>query len=180
MFNCETEGVEYVSEIKNVDVKKYDVSEITLSATYEISVYATKSGYDNSETATATLCWIDVEPKTEGITNGIANVRALPLLIQTNGSTLTVSGADDGTPITVYSINGTEAGSAISQNGEVTIPTTLQSGSAAIVKVGNKSVKVVVKWTRGDRFRESLKPKTAQLLQSGWVLLFIRNLPLEK
>ena len=132
MFNCETEGVEYVSEIKNVDVKKYDVSEITLSATYEISVYATKSGYD-------------IEPKTEGITNGIANVRALPLLIQTNGSTLTVSGADDGTPITVYSINGTEAGSAISQNGEVTIPTTLQSSSAAIVKVGNKSVKVVVK-----------------------------------
>ena len=81
----------------------------------------------------------------EGITNIVANVHTLPLLIQTNGSAMTVSGADDGTPVSVYSINGTEAGSAISQNGEVTIPTTLQSGSAAIVKVGNKSVKVVVK-----------------------------------
>jgi hypothetical protein len=144
-FTCATEGVEFVSEITDADIKKYNGATISLTATYNISVYATKSGYDNSETATATLCWIDVEPKTEGITNTVANVRALPLLIQNNGSTLTVSGADDGTPISVYSINGTEAGSAISQKGIATIPTTLQSGSAAIVKVGNKSVKVVMK-----------------------------------
>ena len=144
-FTCATEGVEFVSEITDTDIKKYNGATISLTATYRISVYATKSGFDNSETATATLCWIDVEPKTEGITNTVANVRALPLLIQNNGSTLTVSGADDGTPIIVYSLNGTEAGSAISQNGAATIPTTLQSGSAAIVKIGNKSIKVVVK-----------------------------------
>lgn len=144
-FSCETDGVEYVSELKDVDIKKFYVSEISLSATYEISVYATKLGYDNSETTTATLCWIDVEPKTEGITNIAANVRALPVMIQNNGSTLTVSGADDGKRISVYSINGTQAGSAISQNGAATIPTTLQSGSAAIVKIGDKSIKVVMK-----------------------------------
>ena len=144
-FSCETDGVEYVSELKDVDIKKFYVSEISLSATYEISVYATKLGYDNSETTTATLCWIDVEPKTEGITNIAANVRALPVMIQNNGSTLTVSGADDGKRISVYSIHGTQAGSAISQNGAATIPTTLQSGSAAIVKIGDKSIKVVMK-----------------------------------
>ena len=144
-FNCETEGTTCQYTITDDDIKSGSANEIQLGVTYRISVYATKSGYDDSETATATLCWIDVEPKTEGITNGVANVRALPLLILTNGSSLTVSGADDGTPITVYSINGTEAGSAISQNGVATIPTTLQTGSAAIVKFGNKSVKVVVK-----------------------------------
>lgn len=144
-MSCATEGVKYVTDITDADIKKYNDATITLTATYNISVYATKSGYDNSETATATLCWIDVQPKTEGITNTVANVRALPLLIQSNGSTLTVSGADDGTPITVYSINGTEAGSSISQNGAATIPTTLQFGSAAIVKVGNKAIKVVIK-----------------------------------
>ena len=144
-FNCETEGATCQYTITDDDIKSGSANEIQLGVTYRISVYATKAGYNNSETATATLCWIDVEPKTEGITNAVANVRALPLLIHNNGSTLTVSGADDGTPITVYSINGTQAGSAISQNGAATIPTTLQSGSAAIVKVGDKAIKVEMK-----------------------------------
>ena len=144
-FNCTTEGAVCQYTITDNDIQSGSGNELQLGVTYNISVYATKSGYENSETATATLCWIDVDPKTEGITNITANVRALPLLIQTNGNCLTVSGANDGTSITVYSINGTEAGSAISQNGAATIPTTLQSGSAAIVKVGGKSVKVVVK-----------------------------------
>jgi len=144
-FNCETEGATCQYTITDDDIKSGSANEIQLGVTYRISVYAQKTGYNNSETATATLCWIDVEPKTEGITNTVANVRALPLLIQPNGSTLTVSGADDGTPVTVYSINGIETGSAISKNGAATIPTTLQSGSVAIVKIGNKSVKVVMK-----------------------------------
>ena len=144
-FNCDTEGATCQSTITDTDIASYSSNEVQLGVTYHISVYATKAGYDNSETATATLCWIDVDPKTEGITNAVANVRALPVLIQTNGSTLTISGADNGTPINVYGLNGTEAGSAIIQNGAATINTTLQSGSIAIVKVGTKSVKVVVK-----------------------------------
>ena len=144
-FHCETEGATFQYTIIDDDIKSCSTNEIQLGVTYRISVYAAKSGYDNSETATATLCWIDVEPKTEGITNSVANVRANPVLIQSNGSTLTISGAYDGTPISVYSVNGTEAGSAISQNGAATIPTTLQSGSAAIVKIGDKSIKVVMK-----------------------------------
>ena len=144
-FECATEGAEFKSTITDSDITSYNSNEVQLGVTYIITVYAIKAGYKNSDVATATLCWIDVEPKTEGITNITANVRALPLLIQTNGSTLTVSGADDGTTISVYSINGIKEGSAISQNGAATIPTTLQSGSAAIVKVGNKSIKVVMK-----------------------------------
>ena len=144
-FNCETEGAVCQSTITDADIKSYSSNEVQLGVTYQISVYASKFGYQDSETVLATLCWIDVAPKTEGITNISANVRALPVMIQNNGSTLTVSGANEGTPITVYSINGTEAGSAISQNGTATIPTTLQSGSAAIVKVGDKAIKVMMK-----------------------------------
>ena len=51
-FNCKTEGVEYISEIKSEDVKKYNVGEITLTQKYNVSVYATKSGYENSDVAT--------------------------------------------------------------------------------------------------------------------------------
>ena len=55
-MSCATEGVEYVTEITDADVKKHYDATISLSATYNISVYATKSNYENYETATATLC----------------------------------------------------------------------------------------------------------------------------
>lgn len=64
-FSCSTEGVEFVSEITDNDIKKYNDAIVPLTATYNISVYATKTGYENSEVVYATLCWIDAEPKTE-------------------------------------------------------------------------------------------------------------------
>ena len=144
-MSCATEGVEYVTDITDADIKKHYDATISLTATYTISVYATKSGYDNSETATATLCWIDQQPKTEGITNGIANIPAQAVLIQSEGGSIKVQGVDEGTQVNVYGINGTQAGSAISQSGAATINTNLQPGSIAIVKIGQKSVKVVMK-----------------------------------
>ena len=52
MFTCATEGVEYVTDITCADIKKHYSSAIDLTGTYIVSVYATKSGYDNSEVAT--------------------------------------------------------------------------------------------------------------------------------
>lgn len=51
-FSCETEGVEYISDIKCEDIKKYNVGEITLTHKYNVSVYATKPDYNNSDVAT--------------------------------------------------------------------------------------------------------------------------------
>ena len=144
-MSCATEGVEYVTDITDADIKKHYDATISLTATYNISVYAAKAGYENSETATATLCWIDQQPKTEGITNGIANIPAQAVLIQSEGGSIKVQGVDEGTQVNVYGINGTQAGSAISQSGAATINTNLQPGSVAIVKIGQKSVKVVMK-----------------------------------
>lgn len=144
-MSCATEGVEYVTDITDADIKKHYDATISLTATYNISVYAAKAGYENSETATATLCWIDQQPKTEGITNGIANIPAQAVLIQSEGGSIKVQGVDEGTQVNVYSINGTQAGSAISQSGAATINTNLQPGSIAIVKIGQKSVKVAIK-----------------------------------
>jgi hypothetical protein len=81
----------------------------------------------------------------EGITNGIANIPAQAVLIQSEGGSIKVQGIDEGTQVNVYGINGTQAGSAISQSGAATINTNLQPGSIAIVKIGQKSVKVVIK-----------------------------------
>lgn len=144
-YNCGTEGAICHSTITDTDIKSYSGNEIQLSVTYNINVYATKEGYEKSETATATLCWIDVAPKTEGITNGVATVRAMSAMIQNSDGQLTISGVDDGTPINVYNINGIQEGSSISRNGSAMVNTKLAVGSIAIVKIGEKSIKVVLK-----------------------------------
>ena len=147
-FESETEGVIFQSNITDSDIRSYSSNEVQLSVTYNISVYATKSGYENSETATATLCWIDVEPSTEGISDGSSGakeIEANPVLIQSGNGRISVSGAGEGTAISVFGTNGVKAGSAVSHSGQATINTNLPSGRVAIVKIGNRSVKVAVR-----------------------------------
>jgi len=144
-FTSETEDVQFSSSITDADIKSYSSNEVQLTVTYNISVYATKSGYDNSETATATLCWIDKEPTTEGITDGVAQIPSKAVLIQSEGGILKVEGVDDGTQVAVYTPDGKQAGSAVSRNGAALVGTNIQPGNTAIVKIGEKSVKVIVK-----------------------------------
>ena len=144
-FACETEGAECVATIDDADIKTHYGNEVNLTATYNISVYATKNGYDNSDVATATLCWIAQEPQTEGITNGVAQIPSKAVLIQSEGGIVKVEGIDDGTTVTLYTPDGKQAGSAVCRNGAALVGTSIQPGSIAIVKIGEKSVKVVIK-----------------------------------
>ena len=144
-FSSATEGANFQSTISDTDISSYNSNEVQLGVTYNISVYATKDGYENSETVTATLCWIDAEPQTDNISNGVANIRAKAVMIQNIGGQLTVYGVDDDDEISVYNINGIRAGSAISSNGSAVINTNLQTGSVAIVKIGENSIKVILK-----------------------------------
>lgn len=144
-FASATDGVEFVSEITDSDIKKNYEATVNLTATYNISVYATKADYENSETATATLCWIDKEPTTEGITDGVVQIASKAVLIQSEGGILKVEGVDDGTQVSVYTPDGKQAGSAVSRNGAVLIGTSIQPGNTAIVKIGDRAVKVIVR-----------------------------------
>ena len=148
-FESETEGVSFVSSIKDSDINDYTTSSIQLSVTYHISVYATKSGYQNSETAEATLCWIEVDPQKEGISEETATeakqLQALPVLIQAEGGEVSVDGAPEGTRIAVFDASGVELGSAISRGGKTMVPTHIASSSIAIVKIGERSLKVAIK-----------------------------------
>ena len=143
-FICSTEGATCQSTITDTDITSYSSNEVQLGVTYNISVYATKAGYENSDAATATLCWIDVDPKTEGIENGVAQVRANPVLIQANNGQITVTGADDGTNISAYSVSGQMVASNHSYGTETTLLTDLRRGEIAIIKIGEKTVKVVM------------------------------------
>ena len=144
-FNCNTEGAICQYTITDNDIQSGNGNELQLGVTYNISVYATKSGYENSETATAILCWIDVDPKTEGITNGVANVRANPVLIQSNGNVLSILGAPEGAEINVYNLSGQKVGSAKVASESTDVFTTLNAGEIGIVKIDEKAVKVAIK-----------------------------------
>ena len=143
-FSCETEGVEFVSKITDVDIKEFYSNSIDLSATYEISVYATKSGYTNSDVATATLVWTDAEftETTPSTSSAKAIAESIPMLISAQNGNITVRGEQDGLPLTVYSADGKMLGSATMKDGQASISTNLQRGEIAIVKVGSKSVKI--------------------------------------
>ena len=147
MFSCATEGATCQYTITDRDIKSGIGDEVELCVTYQVSVYATKAGYANSETATATLCWIDVEPT---VTYGTApttmqSIEALPVLIQTNGQVVSITGAAEGTEIAVYDVAGRLVGSAKASVGTTDICTSLRDKDIAIVKIGSKSVKVVMK-----------------------------------
>lgn len=143
-FRSATDGATCQSSITDSDISSFSGNEVQLTVTYTVSVYATASGYENSDVATATLCWIDVDPKTEGIENGIAQVRANAVLIQSHDGTLSITGVAEGTDIVVYSVSGQMVGSAKARGEHSTIATNLCSGDVAIVRIGDRSVKVVM------------------------------------
>ena len=142
-FSCETEDVLFNPTIKDDDIKSYShTEEIDLCVTYQISVYATKDGYENSEVATATLCWIDAEPNTEGIDeDAIMEVKATPVLIQSNDGAISISGAPEGALISVFDMSGRQLGVSTAVNGtsKMTLPTKDQ---IIVVKIGDKTMKI--------------------------------------
>lgn len=146
-FNSATEGATYQYSITDSDIKSGSADEVQLGVTYNISVYATKEGYENSEVATATLCWIDAEPMQEGTKeaeDNVTEVKAMPVLIQANDGVLNITGAPEGATVCVFDISGRQLGTTTATNGitKLAIPTT---DKVAIVKIGEKSVKVSLK-----------------------------------
>ena len=51
-FDCETEGVEYVSSITPPSAFNSGSKTVSMPTTYKVTVYATKDGFENSDVAT--------------------------------------------------------------------------------------------------------------------------------
>ncbi len=66
-------------------------------------------------------------------------------MVKAEGGQLTIEGAEDDTNISVYAIDGIQVGATTSRNGVASIMTTIPKNSVAIIKIGNKSVKVMMK-----------------------------------
>ena len=79
------------------------------------------------------------------ITTDIATTHPHSIQIQNNGSKLSLTGAIEGKTISVYNLSGQLLGSATAASGTTTINTSLSAGETCIVKIGDKSVKVLLR-----------------------------------
>ena len=142
-IDCDTEGAEFVTDITSNDFGKFYSNNIKLSATYNICVYATATGYENSETLNATLCWIE-NGESEGSTTGIINTPATAALITYTNGTLAISCSLNGETVVVYTTDGVLVGTTTIENGSATIATGLSKDTIVIVKIGEKSIKIIM------------------------------------
>lgn len=143
MFSSTTPGATFHSTITDSDIKSYETSEVNLSVTYTVQVYATAPGYEQSETTWVSLCWIDATPVTD--IQKATTVEARPILILSSGSILTISGIEEGTPVIIYSIGGQQTNSAVADSNSLTIDSRLAVGSVALVSIGDKTMKMVIR-----------------------------------
>lgn len=86
--------------------------------------------------------WKMIKPLADN-TTAVSVVSSNCSIVASDG-VVTVAGETDGLDITVYSVGGQLLGKAVVKNGVAEVDAKLQSGSVVIVKVGQKSVKVVL------------------------------------
>ena len=141
-FTCATEGVEYNSEIKCADVSKFYTSTVALTACYDIKVYATKAGYENSDVATAKLYWLTSSGSLDA--NSINTIAMRGIAIQTTGGFINISGLDDNEKVSLYTIDGRCIGTATAFGGVVSFSVSAQANSIVVAKIGKESVKIAV------------------------------------
>ena len=137
-FSCSTEGVEFASEIKCKDVNKFNTSKVSLSACYDISVTATKAGYDNSDVANAKLYWLP----TSDIGTNINTAKTRGVVIQSAGGFITLSGLNTNERVQFFTVDGVALGSATATDGTATF--SAKSGTIVVAKIGKESVKIAV------------------------------------
>lgn len=142
-IECETEDAEFFTTVTSSYVKDYTTSEFDLSATYNICVYATANGYKDSDTVYATLCWIENGDDND-YTTEIINIPATAALITSTNGTLAISCSLNGENVAVYNTDGVLVGTTTIENGSATIATGLSKGTIAIVKIGEKSIKIIM------------------------------------
>lgn len=138
-FHSDTEGAEVYSTIKALDAGDYISKKVNLSVTYEITAYAKKSGYLNSELAKATLCWIDAKPEQTG-TIDLNQLKAAPIIVKSISDVIEIDGIADGDTIDFYTFGGQFLGNAQPLNGQARFET---SENMIILKIKDKAIKIM-------------------------------------
>ena len=141
-FASETAGAEYHYTITDADMASDAYSKegkVTLSAAYNISVYATADGYKASDKAEATLYWVNAN--LDNSTN-INMVKTRGVVASAHNGIITLSGLDNGEVVKFYATDGKYLGSSVAANGAASYAV---NESLVIAKVGKDSIKIAMK-----------------------------------
>ena len=142
IFACETAGAKYHYTITDTDITSDALSEngeVSLSAAYNISVYATADGYKASDKAEATLYWINANLDTG---TNINMVKTRGVVASAHDGIITLSGLDNGEVVKFYATDGKYLGSSVAANGAASYAV---NESLVIAKVGKDSIKIAMK-----------------------------------
>lgn len=138
-----------VSDVSDGDLDDADAADFgDFSLTYDVSVKAEAEGVESSNEVHATLCWIDhnisvVKAEDYDVSTGIDAPRPQrPVVVQSNGGEVRVSGLDDGERVSFYDLSGHLLGSAAASGDCATIR--LLPGQTIVARVGNSSFKLRV------------------------------------
>ena len=140
-FACATAGAKYHYTISDKDMAMDALSEdgkVSLTAAYNISVYATADGYTASEKAEATLYWINANQETTNI--NLAKTRGI--MATAHDGIVSISGLDNGEVVMFYAANGKLLGSSPAVGG---VATCAVSEKIVIAKIGMNTIKVSMK-----------------------------------
>ena len=141
-------GVDFSTIISLIENPFKILGKSSTNRTYSLNTFNNATLYVPKGTIDkykATEGWKDFVFIEEGVPSGIEQPLSKARQIIVEDGVLTIQNVKDGTSVSVYNANGTFVGSIISQNERAIINTNMQPGSVAIVKIGEQSVKVVIK-----------------------------------
>ena len=141
-FASETPGANYYYTISDKDMATDALNKngkVSLSAAYDISVYATADGYSASEKAKATLYWVNAN--LENATN-INQARTRGIVASAHDGIVSISGLDNGEVVKFYAADGKLIGSTSAVDGSASCAV---SETMVIAKFGDNAIKVAVK-----------------------------------
>ena len=99
-----------------------------------------KSGFSNSDIATAKLYWLTTSGTLD---TNINTTKTRGVVIQSAGGFITLSGLNTNERVDFFAIDGVALGSATATDGTATFSAT--NGTIVVAKIGKESVKIAVK-----------------------------------
>ena len=140
---CDTEGAVVKTKLDIENDMAYESLEFDLIPTYTLTAYATKDQHEDSDVATLTLCWIPCDG--QHMTTEVTSIPSKPVFIQSQGGTITLSGLADDIEVAAYDLAGELLDATTAIGDTATLSTNLNQGDVVILKIGNNSIKIVVK-----------------------------------
>lgn len=140
-FSTATPNADVESKITVSDAKTTTGNVVSLNATYNITAFAKRSEYENSDVATATLHWMNGTLDTATGAKEFGAKRAV--LVSSNDGFVNISGLNDGEKIEAFTTDGKHITTTYAAGNAVNIAA--KSGEALILKIGDETIKTMVK-----------------------------------